>query len=60
MCVSKKEVEKIEQRLSEIDAESAGEAAFDHKKALALYEEKEQLEARLFELYEFLEECSEL
>ena len=58
--LSKKEVEKIEQRLSEIDSESSGEAAFDHKKALALYEEKEKLEERLFELYEFLEECSEL
>ncbi len=56
--VSKREVEGIEKRLSEIEAESGGEAAFDHKKALALYEEKERLEARLFELYEFLEECS--
>ncbi len=56
--VSKREVERIEKRLSEIEVESSGEAAFDHKKALMLYEEKESLEAKLFELYEFLDECS--
>lgn len=58
--VSKAEAEKIEIRLSEIEEESGGEAAFDPGKALKLYEEKEELEARLLELYEFLEEHSEL
>ncbi len=58
--ISKAEAEKIETRLSEIEEENGGEAAFDPGKALKLYEEKEELEARLLELYEFLEEHSEL
>ena len=56
--VSKREVEKIEKRLSEIEEENNGAAASDPKRALELYEEKEELEAKLFELYEFLDECT--
>ena len=55
---SKKEMQTIEVRLSEIDTECDGNAT-DHQKLAVLYEEKENLEARLLEIYEFLENNSE-
>ena len=57
--IRENEVERIEKRLEEINEESSGEAARDHKRYLELYEEKEDLESKLLELYEFLEECLE-
>jgi ATP-binding cassette subfamily F protein 3 len=51
---SKKECSDIESRLSEIDVECEN-ASTDHKKLAVLYDEKENLEMRLLELYEFLD-----
>lgn len=58
--VSKKEVERIEKRIEEIDTESASVAATDHKRLAELYEEKEALEEKLMELYEFLSQQAEM
>ena len=52
---SKKEVVEIERRIEEIDKETL-EAATDHHKLAELYEEKEKLDEKLLELYEFLTE----
>jgi ATP-binding cassette subfamily F protein 3 len=52
---SKNEVVKIEQRLEEIEAECEASAT-DHHKLAQLYEEKENLDMKLLELYEFLME----
>ena len=54
---AKKEVERIEKRLVEIDLETE-EAATDHHKLAELYEEKTMLEEKLMEHYEFLDENS--
>ena len=58
--VSKKEVERIEKRIEEIDTESASVASTDHKRLAELYEEKEALEEKLMELYEFLSQQAEM
>ncbi|MBR2474492.1 MAG: ABC-F family ATP-binding cassette domain-containing protein [Clostridia bacterium] len=50
---SKKEVVEIEARMTEIDKECEA-AATDHNRLSQLYEEKERLDERLLELYEFL------
>ena len=52
---SKKEVLEIEQRITEID-KLCDESATDHHKLSELYEEKERLDEKLLELYEFLTE----
>lgn len=52
---TKKEAEEIEKRIHQIDIEYES-AETDHKKLADLYEEKEMLEIKLLELYEFLEE----
>lgn len=52
---SKKEVVEIEQRMTDIDKECEL-AATDHHKLAELYDEKEKLDERLLELYEFLTE----
>ncbi len=57
--VSKKEVTRIEARLMEIEEQSSGDAASNHKLLAELYEEKTQLEEKLMELYEFLIEAGE-
>ncbi len=51
----KKEQEKIEQQLEQIEADLFGEAATDYKKAAELTAQKDELEARLMEIYEELE-----
>ena len=58
--VSKKEVERIEKRIEEIDTESESVASADHKRLAELYEEKEALEEKLMELYEFLSQQAEM
>ncbi|MBR5314903.1 MAG: ABC-F family ATP-binding cassette domain-containing protein [Clostridia bacterium] len=52
---AKEEVEKIESNLDELEKEIEIYAA-DYVKSAELFEKKEQLESRLLELYEFLEE----
>ncbi len=54
----KKEMQVIEGRLSEIDLECE-KCATEHQKLATLFEEKENLEIRLLEIYEFLENNSE-
>ncbi len=54
---SKKEMQEIESRLAELDAEMEA-ASTDHKKLGQLYDEKQTLEKRLMELYEFLDNNS--
>ena len=56
---SKDELEKIEARITKIDEEMAGDAAYDHIRLTELTVEKEKLESRLMELYEFLDGCGE-
>ena len=56
---AKEEVTAIEERLDAIPAEM-DEAATDHKKLTALYEEQETLEARLMELLELLDSAGEM
>ncbi len=46
------EAESIEKRIEEIDAEMAGEAAYDYKRLAELDSEKNALEERLLEIYE--------
>ncbi len=58
--LSKEECEKIEARLAEIDEQSQGEAATDAALLTELFCEKEELELRLLELYEFLDSQSEI
>ncbi len=58
--VSKKEVQRIEKRIEEIDTESASVAATDHKRLAELYDEKEALEEKLMDLYEFLSQQAEM
>ncbi len=54
---SKKEISDIESRITDIDLESEASST-DHNKLAQLYEEKEKLEERLLELYEFLDSNS--
>ncbi len=54
------EVESIESQLTEIDALMEGEAATDATRLTELYEQKEKLEERLLELYDFLEKYDEI
>jgi ATP-binding cassette subfamily F protein 3 len=56
---AKEEVSAIEKRLDAIPAEM-DEAATDHKKLTALYEEQETLEERLMELLELLDSAGEM
>lgn len=56
---AKEEVAAIEARLEAIPAEM-DEAATDHKKLTALYEEQEQLEERMMELLELLDNAGEM
>ena len=51
----KKEQEKIEQELEQIENDLFGEAATDYKKAAELTAKKDALEERLMEIYEELE-----
>ena len=51
----KKEQEKIEQELEQIENDLYGEAATDYKKAAELTAKKDALEERLMEIYEVLE-----
>ncbi len=51
----KREAEKIENELANIDEELFGEAATDYKKAAELTSKKDSLEERLLEIYEELE-----
>ena len=51
----KKEQEKIEQELEQIENDLYGEAATDYKKATELTAKKDALEERLMEIYEELE-----
>ncbi len=53
IATSKKEVERIEARLIEIDELSSSDAS-NHKLLAELYDEKTELEEKLMELYEFL------
>ena len=50
------EAEKIEKELSEIESEMTGEAAYDYARLTELYNKKEELEEKLLEIYEELEE----
>ena len=50
------EAEKIEKELSELESEISGEAAYDYARLTELYNKKEELEERLLEIYEELEE----
>ena len=54
---AKKEIERIEKRITEIDVEAEASAT-DHHKLAELYEEKSDLEEKLMEYYEFLDENS--
>ncbi len=56
----KKELDDIEKRLAEIEAEENGPAATDHVRLSELYEEKEVHETRTLEIYEELEKYGEL
>lgn len=51
----KKEQEKIEQELEQIENDLFGEAATDYKKAAELTARKDELEERLLEIYEELD-----
>lgn len=51
----KKEQEKIEQELEQIENDLFGEAATDYKKAAELTARKDELEERLMEIYEELD-----
>ena len=51
--------DEIEARITKIDEEMAGDAAYDHIRLTELTVEKEKLESRLMELYEFLDGCGE-
>jgi ATP-binding cassette subfamily F protein 3 len=55
--ISKKEIERIEKRITEIDLE-AESSATDHHKLAYLFEEKSELEEKLMAHYEFLDENS--
>ena len=48
----RKEAEKIEQEIDEIDKEASGEAAYDYVRLSELEERKNALEERLLEIYE--------
>ena len=50
------EAEKIEKELSELEVEISGEAAYDYARLTELYNRKEELEEKLLEIYEELEE----
>ena len=50
------EAEKIEKELSELEVEMSGEAACDYARLTELYNRKEELEEKLLEIYEELEE----
>ncbi len=54
--VARKEAERIENRISEIDAECQSEASSDHKRLSELFVEKNALEEKLMEYYELLME----
>ena len=56
---AKEEVASIEARLEAIPSEM-DEAATDHKKLTALYEEQERLEERMMELLELLDNAGEM
>lgn len=51
----KREAEKIENEIADIDEKLFGEAATDYKKAAELTSKKDSLEERLLEIYEELE-----
>ena len=50
------EAQKIEKELSELESEISGEAAYDYARLTELYNKKEELEEKLLEIYEELEE----
>ena len=50
------EAEKIEKELSELEIEMSGDAAYDYARLTELYNKKEELEEKLLEIYEELEE----
>ena len=52
----KAEMEKLEAELETIEAEMMGDAAYDYKKVAELDTRKTEIEERLFEIYEELEE----
>lgn len=53
---AKSDAESTEGRLSEIENEMNGEAAFDHVRLTELTKEKEECEERLLECYEIIDE----
>ena len=57
--VAKKEIKAIEERIKEIDEECNGSAATDHKRLAELFDERNEIEAKLLEHYEFLMENGE-
>jgi hypothetical protein len=50
-------MEKLEEELREVEELMGGEAATDYKKLAELDERKNEIEERLFEIYEELEEA---
>ena len=57
---AKTDIENLEKRIEEINEEMSGDAAFDHVKLASLSTELEECEEKLMELYELLDELSEL
>jgi ATP-binding cassette subfamily F protein 3 len=57
---AKEDIERLEKRIEELNVEMSGDVAFDYVKLTALSEEYDECEARLMELYELLDELSEL
>lgn len=56
---AKESISTFEARINEIDKEIEAGAAYDHIKLSALTAEKDELEEKLLELYEFLLENGE-
>ena len=57
---AKEDIESLEKRIEEINLEMSGDAAFDHVRLAELSAELEQSEEKLLELYELLDNLSEL
>ncbi len=57
---AKEDIERLEKRIEELNAEMSGDVAFDYVKLAALSSEYDECEAKLMELYELLDSLSEL
>ena len=57
---AKEDIERLEKRIEELNAEMSGDIAFDYVKLAALSAEYDECEAKLMELYELLDGLSEL